>query len=148
MSVLGVGTVLFAWIFCYGMVMVYVSHNVPRGFFFDFLPQYATFAFGDILLFVGSVIFVRSITTLKEAHQKGSLVVKGVYSCMRHPMYAAWIFFIIPGIAIIARSLLFLSVALFAYCAYKRLIKKEEDVLVRQFGQGYIDYKNRVGLLF
>ncbi len=148
-SILGIGPILFIWTVGYGLVMVYLNYKFSGGLFFlNSLPQYATFAFGDIFLFIGSIIFFKSFLALKESRQKGKLAVEGVYGFMRHPMYAAWIFFIIPGIAVIARSLFFLSVALCAYCVYKYFIKAEEDVLEYQFGQDYIHYKNSAGLLF
>ncbi|MFH1691175.1 MAG: isoprenylcysteine carboxylmethyltransferase family protein [Candidatus Omnitrophota bacterium] len=134
MNILGIGPMLFAWTVCYGAVMVYLNSILGRGFFLNSLPQYVTFAVGDILLFVGVIILYKSFIVLREAQQKGVRAAKGFYGFLRHPMYAAWIFFIVPGIAVIGRSLFLLSTSLFAYFVYKCLIGKEEEFLVCRFG--------------
>lgn len=143
MSILGIGPILLISSTCYGFLMVYFEHKFSLGYLLDFLSQYATFTAGDIFLFIGFVILVKSVIVLKEARQKGTLALNGVYCYMRHPIYKAWIFFILPGIAIIARSLFFLTVPLFAYTVYKCLIEKEEVFLARRFGPAYLDWISR-----
>jgi protein-S-isoprenylcysteine O-methyltransferase Ste14 len=66
---------------------------------------------------------------------------------VRHPIYSAWIVFILPGIVLPTASWPLLLTPLFAYAAFKLLIRHEDDYLQERFGEAYLDYRNRVNEL-
>jgi protein-S-isoprenylcysteine O-methyltransferase Ste14 len=72
------------------------------------------------------------------------LVTSGVFGIVRHPIYAAWIVFNLPGIALLCRSWPMLGAAVVAYAVFKLSIKREDDYLEQRFGQAYRDYRSRV----
>ena len=68
----------------------------------------------------------------------------GAFALVRHPVYAAWIVFLLPGLGLLSRSWLLLVTPLVAYAVFKTLIAKEDDYLTERFGQPYLDYRARV----
>lgn len=78
--------------------------------------------------------------TIRENHQ---LKKDGIYKYLRHPSYAAsLISFLGMGIALNNWfSLLIIVVPVF--CAFAYRIKVEEEALIQQFGNEYIEYKKR-----
>ena len=76
--------------------------------------------------------------TIREDHQ---LKTDGFYSIVRHPSYfAAWLSFVGFGISVNNwLSLLIASTAAFGVFLYR--IRIEETVLIKQFGDQYLEYK-------
>jgi protein-S-isoprenylcysteine O-methyltransferase Ste14 len=63
-------------------------------------------------------------------------------------MYAAWITFICPGIALYFNSWLYLLWVLVLHLIWHPLVKKEEVLMVKTFGDMYKDYAMRTGRFF
>jgi protein-S-isoprenylcysteine O-methyltransferase Ste14 len=59
-------------------------------------------------------------------------------------MYAAFIVFIIPGLALALNHLLLLFVSASMFIAFKMLIGKEEEFLAKEFGIEFEEYRNKV----
>jgi protein-S-isoprenylcysteine O-methyltransferase Ste14 len=76
-----------------------------------------------------------------------ALVTGGVYSIVRHPLYASLIWMFIGASLVYANVLALLSTLLvFLPFMYYRA-KQEERLLEKEF-DGYVEYRNKVGMFF
>lgn len=75
---------------------------------------------------------------------KHNLKTTGLYKIVRHPSYLGLIL-IIAGLGLCTDSLLsFLIILIPSFLAINHRIKVEEQVLIAEFGEQYINYKKRV----
>jgi protein-S-isoprenylcysteine O-methyltransferase Ste14 len=82
--------------------------------------------------------------TIKEDHQ---LIRTGPYSRLRHPIYSGLILATIGSAIVIDqwRCVLGLCLVVFGYCLKAR---KEEAMLIQQFGDAFRDHQKQTGFLF
>ncbi len=99
---------------------------------------------GYVLLFVGFGIFLQGWRELYRAHQENRLATEGLYSFVRHPQYTG-LFLGLFGEGVVHWPTLF-SVGLFPIIvlAYTLLARKEEQKVIKQFGEEYLEYKRHV----
>ncbi|MHA2203086.1 MAG: methyltransferase family protein [Candidatus Hodarchaeales archaeon] len=71
---------------------------------------------------------------------------KGMYSYIRHPLYASYCYYFL-GFVMILQNVLILPLLTGIY-GYYDLSKYEEAILVDHFGEEYSDYQKRVGRFF
>ena len=83
------------------------------------LPQYVAIPCGLILLAVGLPLWRFGVPAVMRAYQSDRLVTTGVFGIVRNPIYAAWIVFNVPGIALVYRSWLLLLPSLVGYLLSK-----------------------------
>jgi protein-S-isoprenylcysteine O-methyltransferase Ste14 len=106
-----------------------------------------TLTIGYWAIIFGCAIFIKTFLLLMKEFYKGNLVTTGAFMYSRNPLYSCWILFIIPGMALMFLNWWFLLGSFSMYIGLVVLIKKEEDMLERAFGQEYLDYKKKVGRL-
>jgi protein-S-isoprenylcysteine O-methyltransferase Ste14 len=80
-------------------------------------------------------------------HEDHRLVRKGPFGIVRHPLYASYIL-ISSGLSLTFLAPWMFIGTLFLVVGIYPTAKAEEEVLVEQFGEEYIDYQHRVGMLF
>ena len=99
---------------------------------------------GYILLFTGFGIFIQGWRELYRAKQDNRLVTDGLYSLVRHPQYTG-LFIGLFGEGVIHWPTVF-SVGLFPVIliAYILLAKREEQKVIEEFGEEYLEYKRNV----
>ena len=81
-----------------------------------------------------------------ERSQPG-VIDSGVFSLVRHPIYTGAILFYLGAILItlsIASALFWFLIVAF----YIIIARYEERILTEEFGQDYLDYKKKTGMLF
>ena len=103
---------------------------------------------GGVLLLIGFYFWADSAIRVVPAFRSRQLATGGVYGLCRNPMYAAFIVFIVPGLALAANEFLILIVALGLYLEFKRKVGREEEFLRREFGVAYAQYARQVPQLF
>jgi len=126
-----------------GLTYMYPDRLTIRG-----IPYWAPAILGIGFLGVGTVVYMYSLRIFNRGYRKGLLVTDGPYSVVRHPIYAAWILLICPGLVLFFRSWPMLFVPLTAYVSFKAFIHKEDDYLKDKFGPAYLDYRSKVDELF
>jgi len=124
-----------------------ISRYFEPVFQMEFLPSRLTNIFGIALIVIGVLFFVISIKTVTRAYNADELVTEGVFRCCRHPLYASWVVFIVPGIAFLAKSWIGLSTPIFMYLILRVLVRKEETYLESVFGSEYLEYKKSVSCI-
>ncbi|HUI54854.1 MAG TPA: isoprenylcysteine carboxylmethyltransferase family protein [Bryobacteraceae bacterium] len=102
---------------------------------------------GAVLIAAGFVLWLSGAVTVMRAYNRDRLITSGVFSLVRHPVYAGGITLFLPGLALLLGSWLMLLAPLLAYAIFKRLIHVEDGYLERRFGQAYVDYRARVNEL-
>lgn len=115
------------------------------------LPQWGQFLFILIELF-NVILFAKihadlgenwsSILVIKHGH---ALVRTGIYQWIRHPMYAhLWLWVIGQGI-ILDNSLVLLYGIIAWGVLYWSRVPREEEMLMKEFGDEYRDYMGKTG---
>jgi len=103
---------------------------------------------GAFLILIGVFAFLIPAQRVTKYFKENKLCTTGIYAYLRHPIYAAWILAIVPGIVIISGAVLGLLVPFIMYILFKTMIGEEEHYLKTTFGQDYLDYQKRVGSIF
>jgi len=101
-----------------------------------------------LLIVAGILVYCAALLSLRKGISRGALVTSGLYSIVRHPLYASAILLIVPGAAIAFRSWLTLPAPLVAYAAFRVFIRDEEAALVEQYGPEYESYRDRTNAIF
>jgi protein-S-isoprenylcysteine O-methyltransferase Ste14 len=84
-------------------------------------------------------------TVFGEIRETSSVIRKGVFSAVRHPVYLGEIL-LYQGACIISMSLISYAVALAAAVFLFYLARFEEAMLLRRFGDDYRRYMREVGM--
>jgi protein-S-isoprenylcysteine O-methyltransferase Ste14 len=74
-------------------------------------------------------------------------VTTGAYGVVRNPIYSSVIFFILPAVALLTLTWVYLVVSVFLYAGVMIFIGTEEKQLSKAFGKEYEDYLTRVDRL-
>ncbi len=148
MSMWGTSPIFTVLSICYGTVIVVISCCFYPFFQIKFLPYWLLVIPGIFLIAIGIPFFIVSAKMVTLAYKADELVTNGVYRCCRHPLYASWVFFIIPGISLLVNSWIWLTIPVFMYFILCKLVKKEEIYLESVFGSEYLHYKQRIPCLF
>jgi len=144
MKMWGVGRIFARISLAYGLLIWATEHFFSLNFKIAIIPPYLRAAPGVLLIVTGLIFFAAAVTAVRRALSAGRLVTTGVFRCCRHPLYAAWPVFIVPGIALLAGSWLGLTVPVFMFAVLSLLVRKEEKTLEEEFGPEYREYRKKV----
>ncbi len=124
------------------LVHVYLPHIAA-------LPDRISFIkpLGYVFLLLGLLLWGTALIQLLTGFPKGKLVTTGAYSVVRNPLYCSATFFILPAVALLTLTWVYLVVSVFLYAGVMIFIGKEEQQLTKAFGKEYEDYKARVDRL-
>ena len=113
------------------------------------LPESLSFIqpVGYVLLPLGLLLWGAAVIQLLTGFSKGNLVTTGAYGVVRNPIYSSVTFFILPAIALITLTWVYLVPAVFLYAGVMIFIGVEEEQLTKAFGKAYEDYMARVDRL-
>ena len=102
---------------------------------------------GYFLLPLGLILWGTAVIQLMVGFSKGKLVTTGAYGVVRNPIYSSATFFILPAIALMTLTWVYLIPSFFLYAGVRLFIGKEEKQLTQVFGKEYQDYMARVDRL-
>ena len=139
----GVGPKIAVSAVAYGLMAWTAAGLWPERCSMDWLPRSVALVAGTALVTLGLSLWLTAAVSVMRAYNGDRVVVSGVFRLCRHPLYAAWIVLLLPGIAILTRSWPFLLMPLVAYSVFKALISREDEYLEGRFGQAYLDYRAR-----
>jgi len=148
MKIWGIGPVFAFLSIGYALLMIGVDRLFYPYFKIELLPHYLLVGIGVTFVSMGLPFFLLSLIALTKAYHSGSLVTGGIYRFCRHPLYASWVVFIVPGIVLIAGSWIGMTTPVFMYIVLRLLVKREEAYLEAKFGSQYLEYKKRVPCIF
>lgn len=102
---------------------------------------------GYVLLIPGLLLWGSAVAQLLAGFPQGKLVTTGAYGVVRNPIYASVTLFVLPAVALLTRTWVYLVPAIALYVGVMIFIGVEEELLTRAFGQAYRDYVARVDRL-
>jgi len=113
------------------------------------LPEKISFVkpVGYLLLVPGLLLWGSAVTQLLVGFPKGHLVTTGAYGVVRNPIYSSVTFFVLPAVALMTLTWVYLVPSVFLYAGVMMFIGKEEKQLTKAFGKKYEDYMQRVDRL-
>jgi len=144
MSRWGVGP-LFAACALAGVTATMVVDTVlGHVFTFPWLPAPVRIVLGAALGLWGVAFYAAAAVTVMRAYNTDTLLTHGVYARCRHPVYAAWAVFILPGAFIVGDCWLGLVFSFGLCWLVRRLATKEDQYLEGRFGEAFRAYRKRV----
>jgi protein-S-isoprenylcysteine O-methyltransferase Ste14 len=102
---------------------------------------------GYVLLILGLILWGTAVIQLLAGFPKGKLVTTGAYGVVRNPIYSSVTFFILPAVAFLTLTWVYLVVSFFLYAGVIMFIGTEEKQLTNAFGKEYEAYMARVDRL-
>lgn len=117
------------------------------GFSFPLLHVIASAPFVALGAWFG-VAGVREVgLRLSETHRTERIVTAGVYSSVRHPQYLGGLLAHVGISFLLSAFYSLVSTPLIILIVYL-ISRKEEEELIKEFGDEYVDYKRKVPMLF
>lgn len=116
----------------------------PEATAITFLPRPVVVGLAIGLLVAGVPLCGAAVVRLVRGFPRGELFTSGPYALCRHPIYASWIVFNVPAIALLADNWAGLLSTIPMYVALRILVRKEERWLEETFGDAYRTYRDRV----
>lgn len=148
MNIFGIGpALLLAGASGFGLAKALDAYGGITYSFEGFALAAATVVASPLLL-AGLYFWLASIIGLKATLADGKLLTEGIYARTRNPMYAAFIIFLVPALALLLNNLVYLLAAPLMYAVFDLLIGREEKFLLEKFGPQYQDYAERTPRLF
>lgn len=95
---------------------------------------------GYVLLLPGLILWASAVIQLMTGFSKGKLVTSGAYGVVRNPIYSSVTFFILPAVALMTMTWVYLIVSIFLYIGVMIFIGTEEQQLTNAFGKRYEEY--------
>jgi len=148
MVLLGIGPKLVLFTLLYSFLLKLGIKHYNFDITLMVVPYFILIIVGILLIITGIFLLIKSLIVIRKLYKVDILYTKNIYSLCRHPLYASWIIFIVPGIVILLNSLLLLTIPFVMYFIFRLLVKGEENLLIKKYGVQYLEYKNQVGLLF
>ena len=146
-----VASVLF-WLFFIGWPLLHLLSWDNFILFFSFqIPIIGTYIqiFGMVLVVLGTLIaIIRRYSRGKTAISWGvpnKLTIKGGFRIVRHPLYASYCYFFL-GLPLLMLNYLLLPLLL-GIIGYYYSALYEERILIEEFGDEYLTYQKKVGML-
>jgi protein-S-isoprenylcysteine O-methyltransferase Ste14 len=153
-----VAGVLFMWVFWIGgIIFLFLNKYYSIFGFLTFSNPYelAIQIVGLFIFYIGAIIYnlniiivgkylLPSISGLSEDHK---LIQNGPFGIIRHPLYVSYIL-ILTGLSLTLLTYWLLIPTLFVIVGIYQTAKAEEELLIEQFGEEYIKYKQKVGMFF
>ena len=99
------------------------------------------------LLGVGIPLYVSFAVYFARRSRRGALVTTGPYARLRHPLYAVWIFLLVPGVVLLVGSWFLLTVPPVTYLAARAFIPLEEAELEKRYGNLFREHRRHTGRL-
>jgi protein-S-isoprenylcysteine O-methyltransferase Ste14 len=143
----GIGPQIAIGAITYAVVVGAATHRWPNVCQIRILPGAVLVAVGILLLAIGVPMLAISVRSLMRAYKEDQFATGGLLALVRHPIYSAWIVFILPGLALLSRSWPVLLTPVVAYSVFKLTIHREDEYLLQRFGVAYLDYRARVNEL-
>ena len=127
------GPIFAALSISYGTVTKLLSRYCYPVFHIGFVPHWFLTILGIALIVIGIPFLIISAKTVMRAYNADKLVTDGIYRCCRHPLYASWVVFIAPGVALLVNSWIVLTTPIFMYLILRKLVKKKKKYIWSQY---------------
>jgi protein-S-isoprenylcysteine O-methyltransferase Ste14 len=96
---------------------------------------------------LGIPFWISAAVELLRAWKRRTLATTGAYALCRHPIFAVWIWFVLPFLALAFDSWAFLAAAVVLGLGMRPGAAREEGDLEREFGEDWRRYRGRTWML-
>ena len=132
----------------FGAAAVWAQHRWPAALTIHALPPAAAVVVGGVLMAAGAALHGWALLRVRRAYAENRLETGGPYAAVRHPIHTAWVFLVLPGIAVCVRSWPLLTLPPLWYGSLRLFVGTEERALAARFGEAYTAYRSRAGRVF
>ncbi len=143
LSFLGIGPKIAIFSLPLVAIAIIASYLWPGWFMMSFIPRPVELVTGWIMIAGGLVFYAITVQGLLKGLRENRLITGGAYRLCQNPLYAAFIFFFLPAVALLTGSWLVLLSDIAFYAAFKLYIRQEYEQLERLFGDEYLEYRRR-----
>ena len=146
MTIVGQGGKIILFMLPSLMAAIWIHRYFPH---IAALPESLSFIrpVGYVLLVPGILLWASAVVQLMMGFSNGQLVTTGAYGVVRNPIYSSVTFFILPAVALLTLTWVYVVASLFLYVGVMVFIGTEEKQLTKAFGKEYEDYLARVDRL-
>ena len=117
-------------------------------FLMDLVPAYLRLAAASLTLFAGIMLARGGMKAVfGTQREKPEVISEGVFRLVRHPIYTGALLFYLTAI-LSTLSLISAAFWLLIIGFYIFISKYEESILTETFGNDYLEYKKKTGMLF
>jgi protein-S-isoprenylcysteine O-methyltransferase Ste14 len=117
-------------------------------FLLEIIPDYLRIAVAGIVLVSGWYLARNGMKSVFGTERSEPKVIStGAFSIVRHPIYTGAILFYL-GATIITMSIASAAFWILIIIFYILIARYEERILTEDFGEEYLNYKKKTGLLF
>ena len=97
-----------------------------------------------VLLVPGVIIWMWSVVLILTRVPKNELIVDGPYSLVKHPLYTAVAFLVLPWVGFLLNSWLGVVIGIVLYAGSRMFAPEEERGLSKTFGAAWDEYCRKV----
>ncbi len=141
----GMGTMLYRATILYVLLAIVYDAILLSAFCGRLVPAGLGVPAGAALCGLGLIVYWLGTVSIYRAIHDKQLATRGIYAVVRHPLYAAWVWCLVPGAALMLGTPLALAAPVVAAVFCRLCIPLEEAHLLERFGRAYLDYSRRVG---
>jgi protein-S-isoprenylcysteine O-methyltransferase Ste14 len=114
----------------------------------DVVPDYIRVAVAGLILLAGWYLARRGMKAVfGTVRENPEVITTSVFRIVRHPIYSGAILFYL-GATVITMSIASAAFVLLIIGFYIAISKYEERILTEKFGNDYLEYKKKTGMLF
>ncbi|MDU4801147.1 MAG: isoprenylcysteine carboxylmethyltransferase family protein [Clostridium butyricum] len=145
MSYFGVGPIYVIVTFILTAIAVYIGKMQYFSIGEIQIMKIPLFILGIVLIVLGIVLWVQAviISRIDKNITENKLLTTGAYAWVRNPIYSAFTI-VYTGILCLQNNLILLVLPFIYWVFLSIIVKKEETVLEKIFGQEYLIYKSKV----
>lgn len=145
MSYFGVGPIYVIVTFILTAIAVYIGKMQDFSIGKTQIMKIPLFILGIVLIVLGIVLWVQAviISRIDKNITENKLLTTGAYAWVRNPIYSAFTI-VFTGILCVQNNLILLVLPFIYWVFLSIIVKKEETVLEKIFGQEYLIYKSKV----
>lgn len=145
MSYFGVGPIYVIVTFILTAIAVYIGKMQYFSIGKIQIMKIPLFILGIVLIVLGIVLWVQAviISRIDKNITENKLLTTGAYAWVRNPIYSAFTI-VFTGILCVQNNLNLLVLPFIYWLFLSIIVKKEETVLEKTFGQEYLIYKSKV----
>ena len=145
MSYFGVGPIYVIVTFILTAIAVYIGKMQYFSIGKIQIMKIPLFILGIVLIVLGIALWVQAviISRIDKNITENKLLTTGAYAWVRNPIYSAFTI-VFTGILCVQNNLNLLVLPFIYWLFLSIIVKKEETVLEKTFGQEYLIYKSKV----
>ncbi len=123
---------------------VFIAPLIPQNRFN--ISDFISLPIGILFFVLGFIVIIFAffnIGTIPSVRKKSNLITTGVYKLVRHPIYSGTLISVL-GWTILLKSIISIIYFLILFLLYFLATFVEERILIEQYDDQYLDYKNKV----